>query len=480
MPRSGSRNRPFSNSESRVVSLFLLVCSMFPGPEARADLESLARLVPADILGAYMVDTPAAHQSPAKSNSFEIATVLIDQAFALGFLNSLDIAVRGWLDTIASISTVIAHPHAIMLFDLQVERADHDSHRVSSLRAALVMRTGGENKTIERRIQHLLGSYTNQQETTLDSVQMEGKTIHRLQDRRLADWLIICWAQVGDYFTVAIGEESMRQVMAAIISKEGTIWHEASFREGVEALAAQHALITVLLRFDQVETKSPALGSKVRKMQAALAMVHCESGVWAAGYSGRSLEIRQWLRKQGHGSLAILAGAKHLGAAAQAAVPEAARTFAAIGAEPSIWFERIRAAFLAARSRQNAAESRSFWSGVERDAGLRFAELFSHLNDPIIVHDYPEHALRLPPAWTIVVPIKGDAAALRKDIDAILSYWQRALEGGAWGLSRSADGLWFMKVGLEGPALTVIDRYLLISFSPHAVRQNLELLKTPQ
>ncbi len=478
MPRSGSRNRLISNSMPRHVSMFLLVCSLFPGWEVRADLESLARLVPADILGAYMVDTPPADEAPAKSNSFEIATVLIDQAFALGFLNSLDIAVRGWLDTIASISTVIAHPHAVMLFDLQVERADQDSHRVSSLRAALVMRTAGGNKPIERRIQHLLGSYTNQQETTLDSVQMEGQTVHRLQDRRLADWLIIYWTQVGDYFMVAIGEESMRQVIAATSSKEGTIWHEATFREGVEALVAQHALITVFLCFDQLETKSPTLDAKVRKMQAALAMGHCESGVWAAGYSGRSLEIRQWLRRQGDGTSAVIAGAIHLGGE-QAAVPEAAHTFAIIGAEPSIWFDRIRAAFLAARSRHNAAASRSFWSVVERDAGLRFAELFSRLNNPIIVHDYPEHALRLPPAWTIVVPIKSDAAALRQDVDAILSYWQKALEGEAWGLSRSADGLWFMKVGLEGPALAVTDRYLLISFSPRAVRQNLESLKAP-
>ncbi len=102
-----------------------------PGRKAFAELEDLAKLVPADIMAAYMVDTPPAKEASTKSNSFDIATVLIDQAFALGFLNSIDIAIRGWLDTIASISTVIAHPHVVMLFDLQMERDEHESHRVS-------------------------------------------------------------------------------------------------------------------------------------------------------------------------------------------------------------------------------------------------------------------------------------------------------------------------------------------------------------
>jgi hypothetical protein len=440
-------------------------------------LEDLARLVPADILAAYMVDSPPADGASAKSNSFDIATVLIDQAFAMGFLNSLDIEIRCWLDTIASISTIIAHPHAVMLFDLQVERDEHESHRVSKLSAALVMRTRGNSKAIEKRIQHLLGSYTNQTESTLDSLQIEEHTLHRLRDGRLADGLVVCWASVGDYFIVAIGEESLRRVVAALHSKATSIWQDASFREGVEALAAQNALITVHLRFDEVQKKSPPLGAKLRKMQAALAMADCEQGVWAAGYSGRSLEIRQWLRTGGKGNLSVIAGDEYLRGGAEDVLPGEAGTFAAIGIEPTVWFERIRSAYLAARSRKNVAESRAYWGQVEQSAGLHFAEFFSRLGGPILVHDFPEHALRLPPAWTIVVPVKGEAQLVRKDIEAIFSFWQKELEGGALGLARTADGLWFLKVGLEGPAITVTDRHLLISFSPHAVRQNLELLE---
>lgn len=479
MPHIGSGDRLGRNRRLRSVVVFLLFASSLRCQEASAELEELARLVPAEALAAYMVDTPPADGAAAKSNSFSMATVLIDQAFAMGFLKSLDIVIRGWLDTIASISTIIDHPHAVMLFDLQVDRDELESHRVSGLRAALVMRTSGNNKPIEQRLQHLLGSYTNQIESTLDSVQVGEHSVHRLTDRRLVDWLVVCWAQVGEYFVVAIGEESMQQVIAAISSKENTIWQDASFQQGVSALAAHHALIAVHIGFDQLQKKSPSLGAKVRRIQHSLAMGECDQGVWAAGYSGRSLEIRQWLRTGESSQSYVIAGAEHVTDEARGVLPEAAHTYAAIGVEPSVWYERIRGAFLAARSRKNAAESRAFWSGVEGDAGLRFAELFSRLEGPIVVHDFPEHALRLPPAWTIVVPIKGDSAALRRDVDAILTYWQKAMAGGAWGLSRGADGLWFMKIGLEGPALTVTDRHLVISFSPHAVRQNVELLKRP-
>jgi hypothetical protein len=401
--------------------------------------------------------------------------MLIDQAFAMGFLTSLDIAIRGWLDTIAAISNVIAHSHALMLFDLQVERDEHESHHVSELRAALVMRTQGNNKAIEKRIQHLLDSYTNQSESTLDSLQIEEHTVHRLKDRRLADWVVPCWASVGDYFVVAIGEESMKAVIAAVQSKIDTIWQDPSFREGVEALSAQNALITVYSRFDEIRKKSRLLGAKLQRVQAALAMPDCEQGVWAAGYSGRSMEIRQWLRSGDKGMSAVIAGGEILGHPAKDALPEGAQTFAAIGIEPSEWFERFRNAYLAARSRKNAAESRAYWGEVERSAGLHFAVFFSRLGGPILIHDFPEHALRMPPAWTLVVPV-ADSQLVRRDVDAILSFWQKELEGQACGLVHTTDGIWFLKVGLEGPALTVTDRHLLISFSPYAVRQNLEEL----
>lgn len=441
---------------------------------AQAELQTLARLVPGDVIAFYTVDPPPGPQVPGTSNSLEIATVLIDQAFAMGFLKSLDPVIRGWLDAIACISTVIAHPHTVMLFDLQVQRDEQDSHRVSELRAAIVLQTGRNNKVIERRIQHLLDSYADQKESTLETANFGAHSLCKFSDTRLTDWLKLFWGPVGEYFVLAIGEESARAIVETINGGSASVWDDPNYRAAVEKLAAQQALITAQIRFDEVRKKSRALGTKLSRMQVDLGMADCEQGFWAAGYAGRSLEIRQWLNIRGVGHAAAISGEQFLGGSVRAALPGVANSFAAIGAEPSLWFERIRAAYLSARSRKNASESRAYWRGVEAEAGMRFADLFGALGDPILVHDYPVHALRLPPAWTIVVPVQRDAPALRKNIDALLSYWRAQLVQGPFGLSQTSDGIWFMNVGLEGPALKVTDRFLVFSFSPHAVRQNLE------
>ena len=43
-------------------------------------------------------------------------------------------------------------------------------------------------------------------------------------------------------------------------------------------------------------------------------------------------------------------------------------------------------------------------------------------------------------------------------------------------LLRTPDDIWHLQYGLAGPALTITDRWLVLSFSPHAVRQNLALI----
>jgi hypothetical protein len=45
-------------------------------------------------------------------------------------------------------------------------------------------------------------------------------------------------------------------------------------------------------------------------------------------------------------------------------------------------------------------------------------------------------------------------------------------------LRHDPDGVWYLHFGLEGPAIAVADRHLVISFSPAALRQNLAYLRT--
>ena len=46
-----------------------------------------------------------------------------------------------------------------------------------------------------------------------------------------------------------------------------------------------------------------------------------------------------------------------------------------------------------------------------------------------------------------------------------------------WQLKHDPDGVWYLQAGIYGPALAVTEQWIVISYSPVAVRQNLAYLK---
>ena len=102
------------------------------------------------------------------------------------------------------------------------------------------------------------------------------------------------------------------------------------------------------------------------------------------------------------------------------------------------------------------------------------------LGGPIIIHNYPLHALRLPLAWTILVPLEGDSARLRSHLDNLLKDLAEEYGGMAPAkLYCDADGIWSIRFGIDGPALAVTDHWLILSFSPEAVRKNIAICAPP-
>jgi hypothetical protein len=478
------------------VAGFLIALLSVAGREpARAIPAELAGAVPSDVVAAYFVGGSSPRSDdlghPTESgdrNSFQVLAFLIDQAFVVGLLTRLDETTRAWLDALATVSVVLEHPHAVMLFAIRAEKTDEDGHRLAGLHAALVMHTRGRNELIERRIQHLLGSYTNRDETTLETIEHQGTITYRLRDRRLADWVVLSWGRLGDDYVVAIGDGSLERFAATHpnpdihVGRPPSVADDRWFVDGLNRLAAEDALLTVYLRCDELRrTSGPALATKIDRVLRALKIAGCERGLWAVGYAGRSVEIRQLLKTAASDEVSTIAGAGVLDASNAPCVPDSATAFAAVDVQPSVWLERAGNAYLAGRSPMNQARSRGYWGDIETRAGIRFADdIFAGLSGPIIVHDYPKHALRLPPAWTIVAPIGGDADRLRRSLDALFTIWQGELEEKcSMRLRHDDDGMWHLFVGIEGPALLVTDRYLVISFAPPAVRQNVEFLVRP-
>ena len=161
-------------------------------------------------------------------------------------------------------------------------------------------------------------------------------------------------------------------------------------------------------------------------------------------------------------------------------IPDDASGFAVLDLDPSALVARVRDAYLAAKSPPAQESVRAFWHDLEVQSGLSIeADILSLLRGPVVIHDSPRHALRLPLAWTVLLRVREDPAALRVGIDRLLSVGQNALgDGGAFRLIRDEDDVWYLDFGLAGPAVLVTDRWLILSFSPSAVRQNAEHLAT--
>ncbi len=88
------------------------------------------------------------------------------------------------------------------------------------------------------------------------------------------------------------------------------------------------------------------------------------------------------------------------------------------------------------------------------------------------MHDYPPHVLRLALARTFLFPISGDATVLRDRLDRLFEHLSGIEDlPPIPQLRHDPDGVWYLFVGLAGPAFTVTDDWLVVSFSPRAVRE---------
>jgi hypothetical protein len=86
-------------------------------------------------------------------------------------------------------------------------------------------------------------------------------------------------------------------------------------------------------------------------------------------------------------------------------------------------------------------------------------------------------------ARTVLVEIAGSSMAVQTWTDRLLRRWQRHLDSPSsdWQpltVKQAPDGVWYLQAGLYGPALAVTNRWIVISHSPAAVRQNVAHLES--
>jgi hypothetical protein len=359
------------------------------------------------------------------------------------------------------------------LLDVRAAARADGGHELAGLHAALVIRAGPDIERIQRQIQHLLSTYTNTEESSLVTV---GDGDHRrftLRDRRLPDWCVIEWGRIGALYVVTVGEGAFERIVRTIGGTEPALTDDAWFDRAVARTHVQEASHMLLMRFDLLRAAGDAAYThKALNVQRALELDGVDRGVWTARRKGRSGEVLAFLRRNGEESLTPIAGEAFLRDLPPDIIPDGATRFVVFRCEPAAAVRTLAEAYLLSRDPAQRTESRTFWRSLQKEAGVSFeTDLFSQLGSRIVMHDYPPHALGLSLARTFLFPINGDAAALRDRIDRLLEHVAKS-EG--WPpipqLRRNDRGVWYLFAGLAGPALTVTDDWLVVSFSPEAVR----------
>lgn len=488
-----------TKSRTRLIPAALLVGIL--APQAAAISPHLPQAVPGDCVAAVFIDPnqPEAASGTIRT-TLDFATFLADRAQHFGLVSMLPDSVRIWLDALASVSVATKHPVALVLIDIEASPYDKGGHRLAGLRAALIAYTRGDNDTIEQRIRHLLKTYTNSEKSSLTLSDKSKPRRFDLRDQRLPDWASITWGRLGDYYVVAVGagafdqvartlakgskslvkgSESLVKDSESLVKDSTSLANQDWFRQACSTIEGRDAFLSFYVQFDALRKRADALlAGKIEKVLAALRLTDVKRGLWTVRRDGRALEAVGLVRRNHQDERVPIAGARFLPHGGEEIIPPGATGYTAFRWRPKVALERIGAAYLASKSPSGRRSIRAFWEGVQSQSRVSIPDdIFANLGDTVVIHNYPRHVLGLPLAWTIWIPIKGDAETLRSSLDRLLLFASGKLaESGVIRIKRTPDRTWYLFAGLSGPALAVTDRWLVVSFSPTAVQQNLTLL----
>jgi len=448
----------------------------------------LVDAVPADSVAVILNAGPLSGQPGSDLRiTVDLAANLLARASGIGLLSRVDTDTRAWIESLATLPVVLQHPHALVLLDLSAVALPDGGHRLAGLRAALILNTGGPDAAMERRIQHFLSTYTNSEDATLSREDRAGGPLFSLRDRRLPSWAVIQWGRFDDRYVVSIGEGAMAEVLETIVDRTHSLGADEWFARAFAGLDGTVASAGCYIRFDTLyHGADRVFAMKIDGVRSALNLDTTERGLWTMRYRDRAVELTGFLRRNGRNELAPIATARFPFGVSKKVVPDQATGYTVIKTPPRRLFHGLCNAYLASRSDEQQAKSRAYWRGVERTAGVVVdRDILPHLAAPIIIHNHPKHMLRLPFAWTALTRVAGDANVLRQNVDKLLeaaaaTFFSNVVPK----LRRHPDGIWSIDLGISGPALAVTDGWLILSFSPNAVRENIALLQetrsTPQ
>ncbi|MCH7812437.1 MAG: hypothetical protein IID40_00310, partial [Planctomycetes bacterium] len=311
-----------------------------------------------------------------------------------------------------------------------------------------------------------------------------GVVSNRLVDRRLPDWAELHWGPIKDCYVIALGRKVFERVVATARGDRPSLLDDDWFAAAHRRCRGPEASVEWTLRFDLIRRGlGSVMAGKPEAVLRGLGLADVRRGLWALGSAGRAVEAHAMLwRTDGDQYVPICRRLEP--SAEDALIPAKATRYAVIETSARSLVHKVRDAYLAGRSPSSQSRLHKMWTQLEADCGVSVdRDLLAQLGNRIVIHDFPQPPFDVPLLRTVQVEIVGSPLAVRTSLDRLLRRCRRYVADRDWPmvkLNHDPDGVWFLQAGLYGPAVAVTDRWLVISFSPVAVRQNLARLKPPQ
>lgn len=456
-------------------------------------------VVPEDNLIVYMA-RPYAAQGDATTTQpapgVSIATIL-------SILNTSGLIPdegQVYADIATALPLLGRYEHALILLDISSkvirrpgrtpEEGPRVSLRLKHMQAAVAFRTEGDDKAVLQQLNRVVGRYTHNEIASLTTERSCGFEYQRLVDDRMPGWAIWEWGRLGDFYVVCFGTGSFEKLAKAYSNEADSLSDDAWFRKAHKETKGDVALAKWCIAFERIESRlNEVAKGRHEKVIAALSADHLSHDFWTVGLDGRALSCYRCYRRNDKDVLHKYSDPASFPAQQSAIVPAGARHYAVINV-PSGWLvDNVPRAWLAAQSQRHIDEWTKIWESLEQEVGIDLSSnLINNVGDHIVIFDYPPHPLEIPLAYTMAIEVK-DERAVKMAIDSILSAWgqyldDRAKRSGSTLLRvrviHANDDVWYLQAGVLGPALKVTKGYVVLSWSPQALRDALAAMEKKQ
>ncbi|HWL94896.1 MAG TPA: hypothetical protein VNT79_15360 [Phycisphaerae bacterium] len=478
------------------ILIILLVCGVtFFAPGAVvSEPRPITDVVPGDNLIVYMARPYAALQEPSATSQpapgVSIATILS----LLSTSGLLPDEGQVFADIAAALPLLGRYEHALVLLDVSSkvirrpgrtpEEAPRVSLRLKNMQAAMVFRTEGADRPVLQQLNRIIGRYTNNEIAQLSTENAAGFDYQRLVDERMPGWAIWEWGKLGDFYALCFGTGSFEKLARTYADASDSLSDDPWFAEAMKRTKGDAAVAKWFIGLERMERRlNEVARGRHEKVIAALGADRISHDLWTVGVEGRALSCFRFYRRNGKDQLQEYSDPEKFPPAQMRIVPRDARHHAVINV-PTRWLvDNVPRAWLAAQSQRHVDEWTKIWESLEQEVGVDVSSnLINNLGDHIVMFDYPPHPLDIPLAYTMAIEIR-DRKAVEVAIESILSAWGQYLDDrarrGSSSLVRvrvlhAPDDVWYLQAGILGPALKITDRYVVISWSPQALRDALK------